>query len=103
MRFLDLKANPDLAIPRPPEKEQPVEAVREIVQKVIDEADRALFELTERFDKVKLDALRVPQEEIDAAFDASPPELIAALQEAAGRIRTFAEHQALKPWDAEIG
>lgn len=103
MQFLDLKANPGLAIPRPPEKEQPVEAVRGIVQKVIDEADRALFELTERFDKVKLDALRVPQELIDAAFDASPPALIAALQEAAGRIRTFAEHQALKPWEVEIG
>lgn len=103
MRFLDLKANPDLVIPRPPEKEQPVEAVRAIIQKVIDEADRALFELTERFDKVKLTELRVPQSEIDAAFDACPPDLIAAMQEAASRIRVFAGHQALKPWEAEIG
>ncbi|HVL51714.1 MAG TPA: histidinol dehydrogenase [Actinomycetota bacterium] len=102
MRFLDLKANPDLAIPRPPAGE-PVEVVRHIVQKVIDEADRALFELTEQFDKVKLDSLRVPQAEIDAAFEAAPPELVGALEEAAGRIRTFAGHQAIKPWEAEIG
>ena len=103
MRFIDLKAVPDLGILRPPAASQPLQAVREIVQRVIDEADRALFDYTERFDKVKLDSFRVPQEEIDAAFDASPPELIAALQEAAGRIRTFAEHQAVQPWQAEIG
>jgi histidinol dehydrogenase len=103
MRFLDLKAVPDIGIPRPPAASQPVEAVREIIRKVIDEADRALFELTERFDKIKLDTLRVPQTEIDAAFKASPPQLITALQEAAARIRTFAKHQSLQPWEAEIG
>lgn len=103
MRFIDLKAVPEIGIPRPPTGGQPVEAVREIVQKVIDEADRALFELTERFDKVKLDSLRVPQEEIDAAYKASPPQLVTALREAAARIRTFARHQALQPWEAEIG
>ncbi len=103
MRFIDLKAVPELGIPRPPAGDQPVEAVREIVQTVIDQADRALFELTERFDKVKLDSLRVPQEDIDAAFAASPPQLITALQEAAGRINAFAGHQAIKSWEAEIG
>ena len=103
MQFIDLKAAPDLGIPRPPTVGQPVEAVRSIIQKVIDEADRALFELTERFDRVKLDSLRVPEADVEAAYKASPPALITALQEAAARIRAFARHQAIQPWEAEIG
>lgn len=102
MRFIDLKANPNLRIPRPPAAGHPEEAVRDILRQVIDEADRALFRLTERFDGAKLEQLRVPEQDIHDAFRAAPAELITALREAAACIRTFAGHQLLRPWEAEI-
>ena len=51
---------------------QRVEAILEQVQA---QGDAALFELTERFDGVRPDPLRVPQEEIEAAWVATPPDL----------------------------
>lgn len=102
MRFIDLKANPTLAIPRPPAAGRPDEAVRDIIQQVREEADRALFRLTERFDGAKLDQLRVPEEHIHEAFRSAAPELVTALREAAACIRAFAGHQLLRPWEAQI-
>lgn len=103
MQIIDLVADPAAVIPRPPAPDQPEEAVRFIINKVVEEGDPALFELTERFDGVKLDTLRVPQSEIDAAFDAVPAHLLSAMAEAARRIRGFAGHQSLQPWEAEVG
>jgi histidinol dehydrogenase len=77
--------------------------VRAIIHQVIDEGDQALFELTERFDRVRLHSLRVSQEEVDKAYHSVKPELIEAMSEAARRIRVFADHQSLRPWEAEVG
>ncbi|MEZ5930924.1 MAG: histidinol dehydrogenase [Alphaproteobacteria bacterium] len=73
--------------------------VRDILERVAREGDRAVVELTERFDRHRLDPadLRLPTASIDAAFDACDPDLLDALEQAAARIRTFHERQ--KPAD----
>ncbi len=102
MRRVDLIADPSAEIHRPPTSGGPEEAVREILRQVQDQGDQALFELTERFDRVRLRSLSVPESEVHAALDSVKPDLLEAMEEAARRIREFATHQALKPWEADV-
>jgi histidinol dehydrogenase len=78
--------------------------VREIIERVRSGGDAALVELTERFDGVALkkDRLRVNREEIEMAVKSASSELIAALEEAAMRIRVFAQSQVLESWNASV-
>ena len=73
--------------------------VRAIIERVDREGDRAVIDLTERFDRHRLDSddLRVPTSRIDAAVDACDPDLLDALEQAASRISAFHERQ--KPDD----
>ena len=103
MRVVDLRSDPDLPISRPETGEGPIEAVRSILQDVRSRGDAALLEFTERFDGVRLASLRVPAEDLEQAAAWVPPELKAAFFETAGRVRVFAQHQALQPWRAEVG
>jgi histidinol dehydrogenase len=70
-------------------------AVRDIIADVAARGDRALKELTQKFDSLDLDRvpLRVPAAEIAAACDASPPEALAALELARDRIEVFHRRQ----------
>ncbi len=63
--------------------------------------DAALFELTERFDRIDLAAtgMAVSEREIDAACAEVAPELMAALTLAADRIRAF--HELQRPVDQD--
>jgi histidinol dehydrogenase len=74
--------------------DEPVEAVREIIEAVRAGGDVALRKLTARFDGCTIDDLRVPAAEIRAAWDATDPELRGALERAAERIRGYHEAQA---------
>jgi histidinol dehydrogenase len=92
---LDLRGVDDLAgaLPRPVgDPEEPLAAVRSILARVREEGDAALIELTERFDGVRLDPVRVPPEQLQAALDSQPAELRAALELARDRIA--AHHRA---------
>ncbi len=71
--------------------------VREIVEKVRSSGDAALYELTERFDKVKLDRLRVTDAEVQEAYSSVSPALVDALRAAEANIRAF--HQLQRPAD----
>jgi histidinol dehydrogenase len=71
--------------------EGPVQAVREILVAVKKGGDRAVVELTKRFDGVTPASLRVPPAEVRAASAQIAPELRHALEEAAGAIRSFHE------------
>lgn len=85
-------------LPRPEVSgEGPTAAVREILAEVRAHGDQALLQYTERFDGVKLDALRVPSEAIEEAWANTPAELQDALVEAARRIRAFHETQRPRP------
>ena len=70
-------------------------AVAAIIADVRDRGDRALIDLTRRFDRLELtpDRLRVAAGEIAAALEACDPETLAALRLAAGRIEDFHRRQ----------
>jgi len=71
-----------------------------IIAQVRDQGDAALLELTERFDGVRPDPLRVPAEELAAAWEATPSDLREALRLAHRRIVDF--HQRQKPADLSV-
>lgn len=71
----------------------PVAAVRAILEEVRTRGDAALFDLTERFDRVRPDPLRVPACEIKAALEAVPSVLRDALEAAWGNIVDHHRHQ----------
>ncbi|WP_155287822.1 histidinol dehydrogenase [Lacticaseibacillus zhaodongensis] len=55
-------------------------AVQDIIKNVRERGDAALFDYSIKFDKVEVKNLRVPQSEIDAAYDSVDPKLKAALE-----------------------
>ena len=67
--------------------------VREIVEKVKNEGDSALYYYAEKFDKAKLTSLRVTEEEIREAVASVEPKFIEILKSAAENIRIFHEKQ----------
>ncbi len=69
-----------------------------IVEDVRERGDAALFELTERFDGVKLESLRVTQDEIEAAVNRIDADLYAALKKATLQIKSFHERQVQQSW-----
>ncbi len=73
---------------------------RRIVEAVRRRGDRALLELTRRFDGVRLTArrLRVTEAEIDDAVRSLSPAALRALRTAARRIDAFHRHQRQRSW-----
>ncbi|MBQ7900424.1 MAG: histidinol dehydrogenase, partial [Clostridia bacterium] len=69
------------------------DTVAEIIQNVITNKDKALFEYCRKFDKAELTSLEVSQEEIDAAFEAADPALVEIIKEAAVNIEKFHRNQ----------
>lgn len=67
--------------------------VRDIIDNVKANGDKALYEYCEKFDKAKLSSLEVSKEEIDEAFSAVEPQFIDILKEAAENIRAFHKQQ----------
>ena len=79
---------------------QAMEVATGIVEDVRQRGDACLLELTEKFDGVKLESLRVSQEKFDAAVAACDPVLAGALEQAAAQIRSFHERQLEQSWFA---
>lgn len=75
-------------------------AVRAILDDVRHRGDDALYELTARFDKIDLRdcGFEVAAAEWQAGVDAVPADLAAALETAAGNIRSFHEAQVPRSW-----
>ena len=99
LQRLDLRGvRGDLAgvLPRPQVGgDEPVAAVRAILDEVRAGGDAAVRDCTERFDGVRLDDLRVPAADLDAALAAVPAPLRAALEAARDRIAAY--HRATVP------
>jgi histidinol dehydrogenase len=76
--------------------------VLDIIDDVRSKGDSAVIEYTNRFDqrlaKSMLD-LELDLKQLEKAFHAIPVEQAAALETAADRIRTYAEHQKLESWE----
>src|SRR5210317_1812113 len=77
-----------------------LETVQEILNDVRKRGDAALFEYTERFDRLKLDAanLEVSADEIAQALAAVDSKTLATLQLAADRIAAFHAKQKEETW-----
>ena len=73
------------------------DAVVSIIEAVRQRGDDALRELTERYDGVRLEDLRVSAEHIRAATETTPPEVRDALELAAGRINEYHKTQVAVP------
>lgn len=67
--------------------------VREIIDDVKENGDRALYHYCEKFDKAKLSLLEVTPDEIEEAFLEVEPEFIEILKSAAENIRAFHKEQ----------
>ena len=76
------------------------EAVKQIVAAVKQEGDAALLRYTELFDRTKLEAeaLRVTQEELQAAYERVEPSFVSAISAAAVNIRAFHARQKRNSW-----
>ncbi len=81
------------------------EAVREILRQVRTDGDRALAELTRRFDRVEVapGGCRVPAAAITAATAAMATELRQATVAAIANVRAFHGHQRAGSWFVEAG
>lgn len=100
LRRLDLRGVTDVRdrLPRATDPtDQPVEAVRAILDDVRRRGDAAVLELTKRFDGVALETLRVGPGALEAALQASPPALVDALQVAHDNIEAFHRAQLRAP------
>jgi histidinol dehydrogenase len=98
LALLDLRGVPATglaaALPRPPaETAFPSDEVRAILEEVRAGGDGAVRRLTQRFDGVALDDLRVAPDDIVAARSAIAPELRRALELADERILAYHRHE----------
>ena len=67
--------------------------VTDIIANVRKNGDKALFEYSEKFDKVSLKSLEVTKEEIDEAFAIADKAFVEVIKEAAENIREFHKRQ----------
>nr|WP_297883764.1 histidinol dehydrogenase [uncultured Blautia sp.] len=74
--------------------------VREILERVKEEGDSALFEYTKEFDKTEITAetIRVTEEEIKEAYEKTDPALIDVIRKALVNIRSYHEKQKQNSW-----
>ena len=80
--------------------ESVTQAVEKIKQNVKTNGDKALFELAEQFDRIKLDSLVISAEQIAQAASRIPDELKQAIQNAKRNIERF--HNAQLPQSVDI-
>ncbi|MFH4531800.1 histidinol dehydrogenase [Vibrio diabolicus] len=75
-------------------------AVSEVIAKVRNEGDSALNDLTEKFDRVKPESIRVSSQEIKAASERLSESMKNALEQAYANISKF--HKAQKPQPIKV-
>jgi len=75
-------------------------SVEAILEQVRRDGDQALLDLTQRFDGVRPEPLRIPPERLAAAWEACDPQLREALELAHGRILEF--HRRQLPADLDV-
>ena len=75
-------------------------AVAQILDKVMQDKDQALFGYTKEFDKADITAenIKVTEEEIKEAYEQVDPSLLAVIRKALVNIRTYHEKQRQNSW-----
>ncbi len=74
--------------------------VSQVIAQVREQGDAALIELTEKFDRVKPESIRVSRSEIDAACERLSDNMKQALEQAYANIAKF--HKAQKPQPIKV-
>lgn len=74
--------------------------VENIINEVKSKGDKALKDLTSRFDRVDIARLKVSNEEVEQAIASLSPSRMAAIEQAYGQIKRF--HQAQQPQDITV-
>jgi histidinol dehydrogenase len=77
--------------------------VDDILGQVREQGDTAVLALTERFDGVRPDPVKVPSSTLDKAADALDGDLREAISDAAANIRAFHEKQVRESWFTDDG
>lgn len=91
-------------LPREADSFKEIDAtVREIMETVKDQGDRAVFAYTETFDKVRLEQLRVSDAEISEALSQVDPEFLEILRTAQKNIFAYHEMQKERSWYSHQG
>ena len=83
--------------------DQVTDTVKGIIDQVRTDGDKALIELAEKFDKVKLKSVVVTREEIEEAYEKVSSDIVEELENAAYNIQRF--HEMQKPrglWLSEV-
>jgi histidinol dehydrogenase len=78
------------------ELEEVNKKVKDVLDNIKKNGDKALFEYTEKFDGVKLDNLKVSENEIEEAYNSLDKELIKSLEDAHNNIEKFHKNQVQK-------
>ena len=79
-----------------------LQSVNEIIKAVRTRGDAALIELTARFDGWQagsMSQLEIPLDRLERAYQGMPEPERTALDQAAERIRSYAQHQKLDSWE----
>ncbi|MBQ9689464.1 MAG: histidinol dehydrogenase, partial [Candidatus Methanomethylophilaceae archaeon] len=79
------------------------DTVRDIIEQVRKDGDKAMIELAEKFDKIKLKSVAVTRNDIDEAYSKVSQDIVDELENAAYNIQRF--HQMQKPaglWLTEV-
>lgn len=79
-------------------KKDITESVKSIINEVRQKGDKAIFELTKRFDGVALKNPEVEKSLIENAINALEPKLVNAIKKASENIQSFHENQKEKSW-----
>lgn len=74
--------------------------IEEIIEKIKTKKDKALFEYTEKFDKVKLNenTIKLKKNEIEKAYSKTDKKLIKIIKKSAKRIKKFHKKQKQNSW-----
>lgn len=75
-------------------------AVADIIGRIREQGDKALFAYTKEFDHCDIDAsgIRVTETEIKEAYNALEPEFVEVMKKAASNIRAYHEKQVRNSW-----
>ncbi len=77
------------------------DTVNSILSDVKSQGDSAVIEYTNKFDRMSassMNELEIPAERLEHALEAITPEQRIALEKAAARIKSYAQHQSMESW-----
>ncbi|MEE9327522.1 MAG: histidinol dehydrogenase [Cocleimonas sp.] len=77
------------------------DTVNGILKDVKSKGDSAVIEYTNKFDRMSatsMQELDIPKQRLQQALDAIPAEQRSALEQAANRVKRYAEHQKMESW-----